>query len=468
MAGWGGGANGVGRSWMCLLQAPLDAASLGKTASRGGGVKKALGTGTRLLSSSRIGRVDPKSSLAGRLRARKWSRGDPTSSVLQRSLTEVSNGKEQEPLLRAHPSPKVWIGGDEDMRFKTDEEEEDDERVDVAEAEGAMSDVPVPRLLNWERDVTKIATTDDINTFYKIGPVIGQGTYGLVQECTSLKNGKKYALKRLKKVSLSHYRREMLLSSRVSHPAVLSPLQVLESPEEVFTVSELLEGGELFDVIAEHNMYLGTLSEEAVLELTREMLVALEMCHRSGFAHLDVKPENFCFRVPWSMIKDDLSLIRNNLVLIDFGAAQPFRLKKYAETNEMYDRNMDEYFKGESLLGGTASYVCPEILTNGRFSSRSDLWSLGVTLFMLIAGRRPFDASFEHAQSTFDRKVQENIREEAALPLGESLYSSCEELGLANSDTVELLLNMMNPDPQQRRSATELIDEIDRILHEEL
>jgi len=288
----------------------------------------------------------------------------------------------------------------------------------------------------------------------------------VVRKCRCNNTGATVAIKTVKKSGSAHYKREVVLSSRVHHPSVLSPLRVFESADEVFIVTEFCQGGELFEFVADHNLYLGTLSETSILEVTREMLVALETCHKAGFAHLDVKPENFVFRIPWSECLADIHKIRNNLVLIDFGAAQPFRLRKYAERSDQYVSNMDEHFRGESSLGGTASYVSPEVLQQ-RFSSRSDIWSLGVTLFMLIAGRRPFDASFEHAPSVFDRKVQENIRMEASRPLGQSLYSTCEELGLAHTSTVDLLLNMMHPDPKERKSATELITEIDRMLEED-
>ena len=232
-------------------------------------------------------------------------------------------------------------------------------------------------------------------------------------------------------------------------------------------VTDFYRGGELFDFIADHNMFLGTLSEFNALCLAREMLVALEVCHKAEFAHLDVKPENFVFRVPPAQVEDDFrNKLAGNLILIDFGAAQPFRLKGYASRSSQYDKDMDDYMPGEAatILGGTASYVSPEVL-HGRFSSRSDLWSLGVTLFIMIAGRRPFD--IDSNPNIFEKEVKLKITEEAALPLGLSLYSTCEELGLAKSSTISLLLNMMHPEPNLRNSATELIEMIDDILENE-
>jgi len=319
---------------------------------------------------------------------------------------------------------------------------------------------------DWNRDVVQVQASWNLTKWYNLEDIIGEGTYGIVRRVVSRADGKEYALKTIKKSRQEHYKREVLLSSRVSHPAILSPVKVYESPEDVLIITELCKGGELFNFVADHNMYLGTLNEESVLEITREMLVALEACHKAEFAHLDIKPENFVFRIPYEEILADIQRVRGNLVLIDFGAAQPFRLRPYASSSAQYDKDMDEYFTGETSLGGTASYVSPEVL-HGRFSSRSDLWSLGVALFMLIAGRRPFDVSFDARPSVFDRHVQENIKEEASLPLGTSMYSTCEELGLANSSTVDLLLNMMHPEPMLRKSATELIADIDRMLEEE-
>jgi len=344
----------------------------------------------------------------------------------------------------------------------------------VSVAASPIADIPeAPLAQGWKQLTTKIRSAVAIKAFLEIGDRIGTGSYGIVHCAKALTDlnedvgaGDELALKKINKRVQPQYKSEILLPARVRDSSVLRPKKVFETDTDVFLMTELLRGGELFDVVAEYNMYRKTLSERTVLKITREMLVALEACHKNNLAHLDVKPENFMLRVPWELCMEDEKKMEGNLVLVDFGAAQPFKRKSYASTSDQYEVDMDDDFTGQKILGGTASYVSPEVL-HGKFSSRSDLWSLGVCLFMLIAGRRPFDDINIDAPSPtlFDRKVSQRVKSEAALPLGKSLYSTCEELGLAHTSTVDLLLTMMHPEPRFRRSATELIARIDTLLN---
>ena len=75
------------------------------------------------------------------------------------------------------------------------------------------------------------------------------------------------------------------------------------------------------------------------------------------------------------------------LALVDFGSAEPFRKRAYAETSREYAAEHDDEVRALERITGTASYLSPEVANTGRFSSRSDVWSCGVMLYILFTCR---------------------------------------------------------------------------------
>lgn len=129
---------------------------------------------------------------------------------------------------------------------------------------------------------------------------------------------------------------------------------------------------------------------------------------------------------------------------------------------------MDDYWIGEpeSHIGGTASYVSPEVVLSGRFSSRSDIWSIGVTLYMLLTGQRPFDAETNASPSAMEKEIKQKIRQEAAKARAKSLFSTCKDLENIHEGVGRLLVEMTHPDPAFRPSTTEAIAFINLMLED--
>ena len=133
---------------------------------------------------------------------------------------------------------------------------------------------------------------------------------------------------------------------------------------------------------------------------------------------------------------------------------------------------MDDYWIGEpeTHIGGTASYVSPEVVIQGRFSSRSDMWSMGVTLYMMLTGQRPFDAEVDegsdHDEICYETEIQKKIKAEAARAPNKSVFRTCEDLQGIHEGTKRLLVEMTQPDPAMRPSTTEAIHYIDKLLLE--
>lgn len=147
-------------------------------------------------------------------------------------------------------------------------------------------------------------------------------------------------------------------------PHIVRLNEVLETRDNVYAVAEYAPGPDLFNEIADREESGNRFSELEALQLLLQMLVAVEACHLAGFAHLDVKPENFLFNT------------KKDLLLCDFGAAEPFEKAPYAMDTGKYVEGLDDEIRHLERVRGTACYVSPEIYTHKMFSSRSDVWSV--------------------------------------------------------------------------------------------
>lgn len=194
--------------------------------------------------------------------------------------------------------------------------------------------------------------------------VLGSGYNGVVRQANSRVNrGQKYAVKAFKLNNVSQEKRGQLESEVeiflvMDHPHVARLMDVYESDDYLHLVMECMEGGELFDRVTA----LKRFSERDAADAMWQMLLALNYIHGHGIVHRDLKLENFLYEK-----KDG-----NHLKLIDFGFSK------------MWDPNIKMH-----VSCGTLSYVAPEVLEKS-YTSQCDLWSLGVIVFILLAGYMPF------------------------------------------------------------------------------
>jgi len=205
--------------------------------------------------------------------------------------------------------------------------------------------------------------------------VLGEGMSGQVYMGTSKRSGDKVAVKTFKLSGLSKSDKRDLESEcqmflSVDHPHVARLLDVYETNDELSLVTECLTGGELFERVQE----LGKFSETEAARSTKQMLLAIKYIHGHNVIHRDIKLENFLYET-----KEN-----KHIKLIDFGFA------KIVDPNSTVGENC-----------GTLHYMAPEVLT-GKYDSQCDVWSLGVSVFILLFGRFPFGGS--------ERKVKQQIK----------------------------------------------------------
>ena len=155
---------------------------------------------------------------------------------------------------------------------------------------------------------------------------------------------------------------EAQAAGRLSHPGIVTMFDVREEEPEPYLVMEYVKGQSLQELVSRENR---TLPLSTTLRLVQEIAEALHYAHAQGVIHRDIKPAN--------ILVDE----NGHAKIADFGIA------KLNQTNLT--------LHGQAL--GSPAYMAPEQLGDGDVDSRSDLFSLGVILYYMLTGHRPFQGN---------------------------------------------------------------------------
>mmetsp|Transcript_106484 Transcript_106484/g.168138 ORF Transcript_106484/g.168138 Transcript_106484/m.168138 type:complete len:513 (-) Transcript_106484:85-1623(-) len=204
-----------------------------------------------------------------------------------------------------------------------------------------------------------------ITEFYNIDKKkLGEGSYGAVSKCTNKATGVTRAVKSISKTqmkNLERFKQEIAIMKIMDHPNIIKLYESFEDHRNIYLVMELSTGGELFDRIID----AGHFTEVQAAICMQHMFRAIFYMHENHICHRDLKPENFLFAT-----KDPIE--KTHLKVIDFGLACKFE-------------------KGQDLTtkAGTPYYVAPQVLA-GKYDQSSDVWSLGVIMYVVLCGYPPF------------------------------------------------------------------------------
>jgi serine/threonine-protein kinase len=200
---------------------------------------------------------------------------------------------------------------------------------------------------------------------YEILEIIGTGAHGRVARAHDPMIGRLVAIKLFpKELASGEARQRFIQEARVvgqlSHPSIITlhDMGIDEATQTPYLVMEFLEGQPL-DRILER----GSVPYPRACAWAAEVACALGVAHRKGVIHGDVKPANM-------LITDD-----GRVKLMDFGMAR-----------------LASHDSKATPLVGTPAYWCPEQIMGKPQDARSDLFSLGVVLYEMVTGKRPFDA----------------------------------------------------------------------------
>ena len=215
---------------------------------------------------------------------------------------------------------------------------------------------------------------------YRVLSRLGSGGMGVVYEAQDIRLGRRVALKFLPETmaqdetALQRFEREARAASSLNHPGICTIYEVEEHDHQPVIVMELLEGKSLKERIRE-----GPISTDEVLEFGTQAADALEAAHAKGIIHRDIKPGNI-FIVSSGRVK-----------ILDFGLAK-VRTVGAAENKagEVEVEVEDDSLTQEGVIPGTTPYMSPEQAQGEEIDARSDLFSLGVVLYELATGQRPF------------------------------------------------------------------------------
>src|SRR5256714_702535 len=213
---------------------------------------------------------------------------------------------------------------------------------------------------------------------YRILEKLGSGGMGDVYLAEDMRLGRKVALKLLvedlteNRERLGRFDQEAYAASALNHPNILTVYEMGDEGGRHFIAAEFIDGMTLRKRLATSPM---DLSE--VLSVAIQVADALEEAHAAGIIHRDIKPENIMIR-------------RNGHVkVLDFGLAKLTERTVAEETDtEAVTRALVQTDAGMVL--GTSQYMSPEQARGKTIDARTDIWSLGVMLYEMAAGRPPF------------------------------------------------------------------------------
>ncbi|XP_063912558.1 uncharacterized protein LOC135129342 [Zophobas morio] len=279
---------------------------------------------------------------------------------------------------------------------------------------------------NLERFISKTNLTDD----YFFDKVIGSGGYSIVRLGFDKRTGEKVALKMIFKekayYGMNLFSEVQLLRALGNHENINRAYGLYDFKEYYVIVMEYVKDGELLGILLKHFENGGIYSEAEIAIVMYQVIKAIAHCHKKNVIHRDIKPDNI-------LVNDDArmgepgALKTNPIKLCDFGMAAILTENgTLAETC------------------GTPEYMSPERLRGANYNEKSDIWSSGVLLYILIAGSFPFFGENVYA-----------IREKT-----ESLHYPIinERMKNISKDCIALMNCMLAKNPEERPSAQELLN----------
>jgi eukaryotic-like serine/threonine-protein kinase len=218
---------------------------------------------------------------------------------------------------------------------------------------------------------------------------LGAGGMGVVYEAEDLTLGRHVALKFLPAdlaadaKALRRFRWEARAASALNHPNICTVYEIEDAAGQSFIAMELLDGKTLGEIITKR-----PLSLEQVLEWGIQIADALDAAHTKSVLHRDIKPGNI------------FVLQRGPIKLLDFGLAKPLLERRLAQAVDAATMPLSIRPDDSGLTLGTVSYMSPEQALGSELDARSDVFSLGIVLYLMSTARLPF--SGETAMVVFD------------------------------------------------------------------
>jgi len=258
------------------------------------------------------------------------------------------------------------------------------------------------------QDLTRIRESLTRMQYEYVRP-LSSGAFGSVHLVFSVKYQQEFVVKCIQGVKCSQIENNPEIKSllMLCHPNIVEMYDYWQEADCIFIVFEYCNGGNMHDIIVEH----GALPFGSLLSYTKQIMSAIQFCHTNGISHSDIKPQN--------IIIDK----HGRAKLADFGLSQIIQ-----------GGAISAYFHGSPLS------LAPEVLKKVPYDPfKADIWSLGVTFYIMATGHAPWKAS---SRSDYLNQIVS----------GTEIY-----YGGVNPEYSQFLQYMMDIEPSRRHTAVDLL-----------
>lgn len=230
------------------------------------------------------------------------------------------------------------------------------------------------RVLNYDEEVDDSrpvfkgkaphSEVKNVHNKYMIAEELGRGQFGIVHRCVEISSEKTFFAKfvKVKGADQAIIKKEIATLNVARHKNFLQLHESFDSPEELVMIYEFISGVDIFERIGTANFEL---NEHVIVSYIRQVCEALEFLHSKSYGHFDIRPENIVYTT------------RRGTAI------------KIIELGQVRHLTPGEQIK---IQYTTAEYSAPEIHQNELVSSVTDMWSVGVLVYVLLSGLNPFIA----------------------------------------------------------------------------
>ena len=271
--------------------------------------------------------------------------------------------------------------------------------------------------------------------FYLYGRRIGQGAFGKVNLGLNVLTGRVVAIKSFKKASTQKFKYRMKkiqyeteLMKRFNHKNITKILEVFDDEEYMLIIMEYINGGNLFSFVKKRRR----LSEKMAKFLFKQIILGIQHIHSKNVVHRDIKLENI------------LIDFNNNVKICDFGIGKVLK----SENELLHDKC------------GTPMYMAPEIILateeNGYKGFPVDIWSSGITLYIMLSGNLPFSLKKKNKKENISLNSMKNNNN--SFLENQIINLNPKKIDNISDEAKNLLHGILNKDPSKRLTCSQILN----------